>query len=176
MVAILIIPSILLLSYIFINESIINKFSYLITATGYLSLIYLVIVLILPLINLNSLKMKIRTIGLASFYSAIFHFLLYIFDNNYDVNYLVEDALYRNYIISGYIALLFFIPMYITSFDYFKNRITNWRKLHKVVYLLYFFILMHIYFIIKADYIYLFIFTFLILAIIILKSYKAIYK
>ena len=100
------------------------------------------------------------------------HFILYVIDNSYDLVFIMEDALFRNYIIVGYLALILLIPMYLTSFKYFKDKIKDWKKLHKVIYMVYFFILAHIYFIIKADYYYLILFSSIFLVIIILKRFN----
>ena len=86
-----------------------------------------------------------------------------------------ESLVLRNYIIVGYLALILLIPMYLTSFKYFKDKIKEWKKLHKIIYLVYLFILAHIYLIIKADYYYLILFSSIFLVIIIFKRYN-IYK
>ena len=175
MLNIFLLPLAILTSYIFLEDEIINKISYVITSTGYIALVYLVITLALPLFNSNSLKVKIRLFGISAFYFSMIHFILYVIDNSYDLTLIIEDALFRNYIIVGYLALLLLIPMYLTSFKYFKDKIKEWKKLHKIIYVVYFFILAHIYFIIKADYYYLILFSSIFLVIIIFKRYN-IYK
>ena len=175
MLNIFLLPLAILTSYIFLEDEIINKISHVITSTGYIALVYLVITLALPLFNSNSLKVKIRLFGISAFYFSMIHFILYVIDNSYDLTLIIEDALFRNYIIVGYLALLLLIPMYLTSFKYFKDKIKEWKKLHKIIYMVYFFILAHIYFIIKADYYYLILFSSIFLVIIIFKKYK-IYK
>ena len=175
MLNIFLLPLAVLTSYVFLDDEIINKISYVITSTGYIALVYLVITLSLPLLNSNSLKIKTRLFGISAFYFSMIHFILYIIDNSYDLTLIIEDALFRNYIIVGYLALLLLIPMYLTSFKYFKDKIKEWKKLHKIIYVVYFFILAHIYFIIKADYYYLILFGSIFLVIIIFKRYN-IYK
>ena len=175
MLNIFLLPLAILTSYVFLDDEIINKISYVITSTGYIALVYLVITLSLPLLNSNSLKIKTRLFGISAFYFSMIHFILYIIDNSYDLTLIIEDALFRNYIIVGYLALLLLIPMYLTSFKYFKDKIKEWKKLHKIIYVVYFFILAHIYFIIKADYYYLILFGSIFLVIIIFKRYN-IYK
>ena len=175
MLNIFLLPLAILTSYVFLDDEIINKISYVITSTGYIALVYLVITLSLPLSNSNSLKIKTRLFGISAFYFSMIHFILYVIDNSYDLTLIIEDALFRNYIIVGYLALLLLIPMYLTSFRYFKDKIKEWKKLHKIIYVVYFFILAHIYFIIKADYYYLILFGSIFLVIIIFKRYN-IYK
>ena len=175
MLNIFLLPLVILTSYIFLDDQIINKISFVITSTGYIALVYLVITLSLPLLNSNSLKIKTRLFGISAFYFSMIHFILYVIDNSYDLTLIVEDALFRNYIIVGYLALLLLMPMYLTSFKYFKDKIKEWKKLHKIIYIVYFFILTHIYFIIKADYYYFILFSSIFLVIIIFKRYK-IYK
>ena len=175
MLNIFLLPLAILTSYVFLNDEIINKINYVITSTGYIALVYLVITLSLPLLNSNSLKIKTRLFGISAFYFSMIHFILYIIDNSYDLTLIIEDVLFRNYIIVGYLALLLLIPMYLTSFKYFKDKTKEWKKLHKIIYAVYFFILAHIYFIIKADYYYLILFSSIFLVIIIFKRYN-IYK
>ena len=175
MLNIFLLPLAILTSYVFLDDEIINKISYIITSTGYVALAYLVITLSLPLLNSDSLKIKTRLFGISAFYFSIIHFILYVIDNSYDLTLIIEDALFRNYIIVGYLALLLLIPMYLTSFKYFKDKIKEWKKLHKIIYVVYFFIMAHIYFIIKADYYYLILFSLIFLVIIIFKRYN-IYK
>ena len=169
---ILIIPLIILISYIYFSDNVINKISFLITSSGYLALIYLSLVLLIPFVGKKNLRYKARDFGIATFYLSLIHFLIYILDNSLDLEILFDDLLLRNYIISGYLALLLFVPMYMTSFSYFQRLYPHWRKIHKIVYLIYFFILAHIYFIIKADYLYLFIFIMLFSITIIFKIFR----
>ena len=172
MINIFLLPLAFFTSYIFLDDEIINKTSYVITSTGYIALIYLVITLSLPLFKNNNLKIKTRLFGISAFYFSMIHFILYVIDNSYDLALIIEDLLIRNYIIVGYLALILLIPMYVTSFKYFKDKINNWKKLHKIIYMVYFFILTHIYFIIKADYYYLILFSSIFLVIIIFKRYN----
>ena len=98
MLNIFLLPLAILTSYIFLDDQIINKISFVITSTGYIALVYLVITLSLPLLNSNSLKIKTRLFGISAFYFSMIHFILYVIDNSYDLTLIVEDALFRNYI------------------------------------------------------------------------------
>ena len=164
-------PLVFLISYIYLSDDIFNKTNYFISSTGYLALIYLTVVLFIPLLKFKSVLLNARSIGLASFYFSLLHFLIYIIDNNIDLTILADDFIYRNYILSGYIALLLFIPMYLTSFNFIKEKIPNWKKIHKIIYIIYLASLLHIYFIIKADYLYLFTFIMIFLLIITFKLF-----
>ena len=164
MLNIFLLPLAILTTYTFLDDQIINKISYVITSTGYIALVYLVITLSLPFFKSNSISIKTRLFGISAFYFSMIHFILYVIDNGYDLTFIIEDALFRNYIIVGYLALILLIPMYLTSFKYFKDKIKDWKKLHKIIYVVYFFILAHIYFIIKADYYYLILFSLIFLA------------
>ena len=135
MLIVFLLPLAILTSYIFLNDEIINKTSYIITSTGYIALVYLVITLSLPFLNSISLKIKTRLFGISAFYFSMIHFILYVIDNTYDLALIIEDALFRNYIIVGYLALILLIPMYLTSFKYFKDKIRDWKKLHKIIYI-----------------------------------------
>ena len=168
----LITPLIILLSYSIFNDEIFNKFSFLITSTGYLAIAYLTTVLVMPLINFKNNIFNTKNIGVSAFYLSFLHLLLYIYDNNFEFSFLFEDLIYRNYITSGYIAFILLLPMYLTSFSFFKNKFPNWRKIHKIIYLIYVITLVHIYFVIKADYYYLFIFIMLFSIIVLFKLFS----
>ena len=124
MIAFFITPLVFLISYIYFNNEIFNKTNYFISSTGYLALIYLTLVLFIPLLKIRNVVINARSIGLASFYFVLLHFLIYIIDNN-DLAIILDDLILRNYILSGYIALLLFIPMYLTSFNFIKEKILN---------------------------------------------------
>ena len=68
MFIILIMPLLILFSFVFLNDEIFNKFSYLITSTGYLAIIYLTITLIVPLMRFKNNLFSPRNIGQAAFY------------------------------------------------------------------------------------------------------------
>ena len=108
MLNIFLLPLAILTSYVFLDDEIINKISYIITSTGYVALAYLVITLSLPLLNSDSLKIKTRLFGISAFYFSMIHFILYVIDNSYDLTLIMEDALFRNYIIVGYLACLLY--------------------------------------------------------------------
>jgi len=169
---ILIIPLSILISYIYFSDDIVNKISFLITSSGYLALIYLSIVLLLPILKFKSIQYKVKDFGIATFYLSLIHFLIYTLDNSLDIEILYDDFFYRNYIISGYLALLLLVPMFLTSFVLIQKKYPYWRKIHKIIYIIYILILAHIYFIIKADYLYLFIFIMLFSITIIFKLFK----
>ena len=97
---ILIIPLIILISYIYFSDNVINKISFLITSSGYLALIYLSLVLLIPFLGKKNLRYKARDFGIATFYLSLIHFLIYILDNSLDLEILLDDLLLRNYIIS----------------------------------------------------------------------------
>ena len=79
----LITPLIILLSYSIFNDEIFNKFSFLITSTGYLAIAYLTTVLVMPLINFKNNIFNTKNIGVSAFYLSFLHLLLYIYDNNF---------------------------------------------------------------------------------------------
>ena len=128
MLNIFLLPLAILTSYIFLDDEIINKISYVITSTGYIALVYLVITLSMPLLNSDSLKIKTRLFGISAFYFSMIHFILYVIDNSYDLTLIIEDALLRNYIIVGYLALILLIPMYLTSFKYLKIKLKTGKN------------------------------------------------
>ena len=152
------------------NENIVNSFSYLIINTGYILLLYLFIILILPLMNWTKGLIDRRSLGIATFSYAAVHFLLYLLDNNISVKAITEDLIHREYIQVGYIALILFFPLVITSNQASQNILKrNWIYLHKFIYAIVFTSLLHYYLIIKADYLFFSVFVFSFLSVILLK-------
>ena len=64
MLNIFLLPLAILTSYVFLDDEIINKTSYVITSTGYVALVYLVITLSLPLLKTLPILCKLRILDL----------------------------------------------------------------------------------------------------------------
>ena len=88
---------------------------------------------------------------------------------------MLSDIVSRNYIQAGYIALILFIPLFITSSDKSKKKLgIKWLSLHRLIYLILALSLLHYYLIIKADYFLFNTYVFIILFMLLIK--KRIYK
>ena len=168
------------LAYLFINlifnEDIINGFSYLISQSGNIIIIYLLIILFIPIFDRSQAIINRRSLGISTFIYALIHFVIYIIDNNLELFVLSEDLLNITYIQIGYLALILFIPLVLTSNEYSKKIMkAAWMTVHKLIYLIIFMSLFHYYLVIKADYLLLNTYISLFLLILVFK-YIFLYK
>lgn len=79
-----------------------------------------------------------RALGLYAFLYATIHVIIFI-DLDYGLAWslIIQTIFEKPYIIVGMIVFLMLIPMAFTSFDIWKKRLgKNWKRLHKIVYLI----------------------------------------
>jgi len=79
-----------------------------------------------------------RTLGLYAFLYATIHVIIFM-DLDYGLAWslIFRTVFEKPYIIAGAIAFLLLIPLAITSFDIWKVRLgKNWKRLHRLVYLI----------------------------------------
>ncbi len=79
-----------------------------------------------------------RTLGLYAFLYAAIHVIIFV-DLDYGLAWsqIIQTVLQKPYIIVGAIAFLMLIPLAVTSFDIWKIRLgKNWKRLHRIVYLI----------------------------------------
>ena len=135
----------------------------------------IIIVLSVPL--LFSIKNYIdrRSLGIITFLITLFHFSLYLIDNGLNFSFILSDIVSRNFIQAGYVALILFIPLFMTSSNKAKKKLgAKWFALHRLIYLILVLSLLHYYLIIKADY---FLFnTYVLIILLVLLIKKRIYK
>ena len=79
-----------------------------------------------------------RTCGLFAFTYVVLHFTAYLSAIlGFDFNALLGDFSKRPYIIFGLIALLFLIPLVVTSTRGWRKRLKlNWKRLHRLIYVI----------------------------------------
>ena len=94
-----------------------------------------------------------RMLGLFAFFYASLHFLVYaVLDQGLDLAVIVEDVIERPYITIGMTALLLLIPLAVTSTNGMMRRLgRNWRKLHRLVYVIAVLGVWHFWWQVKAD-------------------------
>lgn len=79
-----------------------------------------------------------RTLGLYAFLYATIHVIIFV-DLDYGLAWsqIVQTVFQKPYIIVGVISFLLLIPLAVTSFDIWKIRLgKNWKRLHRLVYLI----------------------------------------
>ena len=151
-------PAVFLLSlwpiYIIIYQLIYNKLGpepvdKIVNHFGEWTLIFVLLTLSMtPLRKItNSLEwIKFRRmLGLFAFFYASIHMLSYVgLDYRFDFEPLINDVLKKKFIFIGFSAWLLLIPLAITSSDKMVRILKkNWKKLHKLVYIVSIFGVLH---------------------------------
>lgn len=94
-----------------------------------------------PLNNLfgwRELIKRRRALGLYAFLYATIHMIIFV-DLDYGLAWslIVQTILEKPYIIVGVLSFLMLVPLAFTSFDIWKKRLgKNWKRLHRIVYLI----------------------------------------
>ena len=104
--------------------------------------------------GLSALLRFRRMLGLYVFFYACFHFSIwFIADHSLDFGEMIEDIIKRPYITFGFSALMLLIPLAITSNNAMLRKLgKNWKKLHRLVYLIVVLGVLHYLWLVKADY------------------------
>ena len=86
-----------------------------------------------------------RMLGLFAFFYASIHMLSYVgLDYRFDFEPLIDDVLKKKFIFIGFSAWLLLIPLAITSSDKMVRILKkNWKKLHRLVYVISIFGVLH---------------------------------
>ena len=94
-----------------------------------------------------------RMIGNYSFFYAALHLFVFLhFDIGWDWFSFVEDAQEKPYIFAGASAFILLVPLAATSTDTMMRRLgRNWRRLHRLVYLILVVVLLHYWWQVKVG-------------------------
>jgi methionine sulfoxide reductase heme-binding subunit len=86
-----------------------------------------------------------RMLGLFGFFYASIHMLSYVgLDYRFDFETLLNDVLKKKFVFIGFSAWLLLIPLAITSSDRMVRILKkNWKKLHRLVYVISIFGVLH---------------------------------
>tara|TARA_B100001093_G_scaffold257943_1_gene246674 strand:- start:229 stop:813 length:585 start_codon:yes stop_codon:yes gene_type:complete len=110
--------------------------------TGEWTLIFVCLTLAMsPLKRFTNLSIWIkfrRTLGLFVFFYATLHLLTYVvIDYRLDWQQIFDDVLKKKYIFIGFAAWLLLIPLVITSSRKMVKLLKhNWKKLHRLIYVI----------------------------------------
>ena len=110
--------------------------------TGEWTLIFVCLTLAMsPLKRFTNLSIWIkfrRTLGLFVFFYATLHLLTYVvIDYRLDWQQIFDDVLKKKYIFVGFAAWLLLIPLVITSSKKMVKLLKhNWKKLHRLIYVI----------------------------------------
>ena len=95
-----------------------------------------------------------RMLGLFAFFYASIHMLSYVgLDYRFDLDPLINDVLKKKFVFIGFAAWLLLIPLAITSSDkMIKLLKNNWKRLHKLIYVISIFGVLHFIWLSKTIY------------------------
>jgi sulfoxide reductase heme-binding subunit YedZ len=125
--------------------------------TGKTALVLLVLSLACtPVYILFGFKQAIRLrrpLGLYAFLYAGLHGLTFVgLDFGFDLGLIVEEILQRRFVQAGMLAFLLLLPLAITSTRGWIRRLgRNWRRLHRLVYLVALLVVVHFVWLAKGD-------------------------
>ncbi len=155
-----------------------NPVEELLHQTGSWALRFLLVVLaVTPLRKLSGWTVVLRfrrMLGLFAFFYASLHFSVYfLLDLGMDLAFVVEDILKRPYITVGFTALVLLVPLAVTSTKGMMRRLgPNWKKLHRLVYLIGILGVVHYIWLIKADLLEPLIYATILLVLLVIRKIK----
>ena len=126
-------------------------------STGWWTLFMLMATLsVTPLRKLSGANWLLRVrrlLGLFAFFYACAHFLTFIwFDHWFDAAEILKDVVKRPFVTIGFAAFLLFLPLAFTSTDAMVRRLgRNWQRLHRLVYVIATFGVIHFWWLVKRD-------------------------
>jgi len=135
-----------------------NPIEFITRSLGTWTLVFLLITLsITPLRKLSgwSWLIKLRRMaGLFAFFYALLHFITYIWlDQFFDLNSIYKDVIKRPFITIGFAAFIILIPLAITSTNAMMKKLggKRWQMLHRLIYLIGIFGVLHYWWLVKKD-------------------------
>jgi Predicted membrane protein len=95
-----------------------------------------------------------RMIGLYALFYTVLHFLVFLFFIlQLSFADLGREIVERPYITIGFLALVFMIPLGLTSFQAAQRKMgRSWKKLHRIVYVINVLAVLHVVWIVRSSY------------------------
>lgn len=134
-------PVLVLLFDLFTDNLTANPIQAIEQRTGYTALVFLTLSLACtPLASFGwkELTLRRKALGNYGFLYAALHVLVFVgVDYGLDWSAMLRDVGTKPYILLGAAAFLLLVPLAATSFDYWMKRLgRNWKRLHRMVYLI----------------------------------------
>ena len=109
-----------------------------------------------PLSNLlgwRQLTLRRKALGLYGFMYATIHVATYIaVDYGFDLNAIVHEVAGKSYFITGGLAFILLLPVAATSFTFMMKKLgKNWKRLHRLVYIVSPVIVFHYMLVVKGN-------------------------
>ena len=136
------IPFLIIIYKIFFNQLGPEPVKEITHHTGEWTLIFIIITLAMsPLKKITKLNIWIsfrRMLGLFVFFYATIHLMTYVvIDYRFDWQQIYDDVLKKKYVFIGFSAWLLLIPLAATSSQKMTKLLKkNWKKLHRLIYLI----------------------------------------
>ena len=151
------IPLILIVYKIFTNNLGPEPIKEITHHTGEWALLFIVFTLAMtPLKKITNLNIWIsfrRMLGLFAFFYASLHLITYVgLDYRFDLKNISRDILTKKFIFIGFAAWLLLVPLAITSSKKMMGILkNNWKKLHRLTYIIAIFAVVHFIWLVKRD-------------------------
>ncbi|MCE1253542.1 MAG: sulfoxide reductase heme-binding subunit YedZ [Anaerolineae bacterium] len=150
-------PLFVLIFQFFTNNLTANPIQALEQRSGDVAIILLLITLsITPLVTISglaALNPHRRTLGLYTFFYATIHLLTFIgLDYGFNPALIWQFSVQKPFIWVGLLAFAGLFMLALTSFNYWIKRLgKNWKRLHSLVYVLSFLVVLHFAWAVKGD-------------------------
>jgi sulfoxide reductase heme-binding subunit YedZ len=135
-----------------------NPIEFITRSLGTWTLVFLLITLsVTPLRHLSgwSWLVKLRRMaGLYAFFYALLHFITYIWlDQFFDLTSIYKDVIKRPFITVGFTAFILLIPLAATSTNAMMKKLggKHWQQLHRLIYPIAIFAVLHYWWLVKKD-------------------------
>ena len=96
-----------------------------------------------------------KPLGLYAFLYVTLHFSIFIWlDYGGDIAWILEEITMRRYAIVGFIAFLLLVPLAATSTSWAQRKLggKNWKRLHRLVYVVAMLAVLHYFWLVKENY------------------------
>ncbi|MSP11195.1 MAG: sulfoxide reductase heme-binding subunit YedZ [Pelagibacteraceae bacterium] len=151
------IPLIIILMKIFFDNLGPEPIKEITNHTGNWTLLFLIFTLSMsPLKKITNINIWIsfrRMLGLFAFFYASLHMLTYTgLDYRFDLTAISKDIITKKYIFAGFTAWFLLIPLALTSSKKMMILLKhNWKKLHRLIYLISILGVIHFIWLVKKD-------------------------
>lgn len=146
-----------LLYKFFMNDLTINPIQYLEQQTGLAAVTILVLSLATTpmriLFNWRQPTKHRRALGLYAFFYALLHVTIFVaVDYGFNLDLLFEATFEKRYTLVGSIAFILLLALAVTSFTWWMRKLgKNWKRLHKVIYIIAPLVIIHFAWSLKGD-------------------------
>ena len=135
------IPLVVLLFDLFRDNLTANPIQAIEQRTGYTALVFLALSLActpLAFLGWKELTQRRKALGNYGFLYAALHVTVFVaVDYGLNLEAILRDVGTKQYILIGATAFLLLVPLAATSFNYWMKRLgKNWKRLHRLVYLI----------------------------------------